>query len=74
MSFQNRRWYPYFAGVAVLTLWLLLAALPQDYPSWRQGLVTGVLTGALTCWIEGLRRGRRLRGQEVQNMGTDYRA
>ena len=74
MSLQNRRWFPYLAGAVILVFWLVLAALPTDYPSWRQGLLFGVLAAALTAWTEGLHRDRRLRGQDEQNMGTDYRA
>ena len=64
MSLQHRRWYPYFAGAVMLDFWLVLAALPTDYPSWRQGLLFGVLAAALTGWTEALRRDRRLRGQD----------
>ena len=64
MSLQDRRWYPYFAGIVMLVFWLVLAALPTDYPAWRQGLLFGVLAAVLTAWTEGLRRDRRMWGQD----------
>lgn len=74
MRLADRAWYPLAAGGVLLAFWLLAVLMPGDFPTWGQALLIGGVTGATTVWTEGLRRDRRLRGQDEKDMGFDYRA